>query len=384
MFFILFFFFKSIKSHCKYTINVNKNVPLNYKFDLEETEFICINSTLPYLTVLFEPSQLLRINIYKETRNGQQFLKTMYTPGAYGGFDFSKEVGSMDIESILPGEISIYLFAFPQECSSLRYVTNLDADFFTLETKFENFQPNTTICMWYGSLHYRFKGKFLDGSKQTNEILVCEPAYTESSENSQRNNYFSNNICRRYRNAKSLPDLKNIYFKINPKSEYFITNYLFRFNSSFPIRDRVQVANVLDENQFGEIEIEESELIQANSRKKGYFAKENQNNPNNIVENETTVKWLVILFITSVIVLASLSIFVFTHFCIKMKRNQDDEESIPLLATHERNQENVIYRSPSNNQNVVFSRFYQQPFYQPQQQQYYFPPQQYFPQMPTQ
>ena len=96
MFFILFFFFKSIKSHCKYTINVNKNVPLNYKFDLEETEFICINSTLPYLTVLFEPSQLLRINIYKETRNGQQFLKTMYTPGAYGGFDFSKEVGSME------------------------------------------------------------------------------------------------------------------------------------------------------------------------------------------------------------------------------------------------------------------------------------------------
>ena len=163
-----------------------------------------------------------------------------------------------------------------------------------------------------------------------------------------------------------------------------LLNYLFRFNSSFPIRDRVQVANVLDENQFGEIEIEESELIQANSRKKGYFAKENQNNHNNIVENETTVKWLVILFITSVIVLASLSIFVFTHFCIQMKRNQDDEESIPLLATHERNQENVIYRSPSNNQNVVFSRFYQQPFYQPQQQQYYFPPQQYFPQMSTQ
>ena len=373
------FFLQLSTSKCKYSINVGDNNPMTYNFNLDENEFICINSTLPYLTILLEPTQVLRINAYKNTNSGLEYLKTTYSPVIYSGFDFSNEIGSMDIETILPGFISISLFAFPKECKNLRYVTNLDSDYFTLNTKFENFQPNTTICMWYGSLHYIFKGKFLDGSSPTNEILVCypnDPNLPYNKYNFDQSEYF----CKEYLDYRSLPRIKNIFFKVTPRSDHFIQNYLFRFNSSYVVKHSVHVANVLYENNWSEIEIEESNLIQVSSRNNRNLLN-NKNNVNKIIDfNDSATGLLLILFTVLLIILASLSIFIFIHFCIKnpnSSRNNENDESIPILSQQYATPP-VFYipNNNNNNGNAIFSRFYSPQYFQSSdQQQYYYNPQ---------
>jgi hypothetical protein len=69
-------------------------------------------------------------------------------PGQFGGIDFGDSLGSLEIESLLGGHLNFTLFAFPEQCSSVRYVTNLDPDLFTLEQKF-GAQVTTPVCLWY-------------------------------------------------------------------------------------------------------------------------------------------------------------------------------------------------------------------------------------------
>ena len=369
------FFFILSKSTCKYLINVDENNPMTYNFNLDENEFICINSTLPYLTVLFQPTQLLRINAYKKTNDGLEFLTTSYSPGIYGGFDFSNEIGSMDIESILPGFLSISLFAFPKECSKIRYVTNLDADYFTLDTKFENFKANSTICIWYGSLHYYFKGKFLDETKPTNEILICN-----NEKQNQENHGKTGSLCYKYVDYRSLPSLKNIYFKITPTSDHFIRNYLFRFNSSYIVKDSIHVANILDENKWSEIEIEVSNLIQLYSHNtKDQFNRDAQTHES--IFDDKIASSLIIVFTCLLIILASLSVFIFTNYCIKKQnrsRNINYDERIPLLPQPQNQPQNLYFQYNNNNNNPIFSRFYNQPYFQ-QGEQYFYNPQFFSP-----
>ena len=351
---MFFIFLSSIRALCKYTVTVRDNIPLSYTYNLEETEFICINSTLPYLTVLYDPSSLIRINLYKYTNQGLQYLNTTFSPGVYGGVDFSKEVGALDIETVVSGPVSFTLFAFPRECSSLRYVTNLDSDFFTLDTKFEDFQVNTTICIWYGSLHYKFHGKFIQGNqKTTEEIKVC----------------LNQDNCRKFNSVKGI-NSKSVYFTVTPRSSNFIYNYAFKFNATQIIPGRAQVADILDGNKWKELEIEESNLVQVQV-KRGYL-----NHDINLDDDIT--RSIVYSLIAIIIAVIFVTAVVFVQLCKAQKQSKKYvEEALPLLQPGANVGVQQVHGYAGSG---IASRYYNPPVFVPQGYNRFYPnPQQQMP-----
>lgn len=133
---------------CAKTLTVTKTTPIRVNAFLAEGELFCIHSQLPYLTVVFSFSNLLTVR-YSTNATSNPIHGAFTVPGKIGGIDFSDRIGSLEIESLLGGPVNFTLFAFPDECTGVRYVTNLDPDVFTFQDKFKTSLVEGPVCIWY-------------------------------------------------------------------------------------------------------------------------------------------------------------------------------------------------------------------------------------------
>lgn len=232
-------YFGSMK--CKHYIDVNDNTPASYTFDLEETEIICVNSTVPYLTIVFDTESLIRTKIFENKKGILFYKETQYFPVVYSGIDFSKSICSFEIEPLITSVVSFTLFAYPTECL-YRYVTNLDNDFFSLGSKFGKVLPNSKICIWYGSFKYKFRLDFDPEINISENIQVCS----------------SRHSCEPYNNKQKL-NSKRVFFEISTNNEDIMNNVEFFFKYNGGYWRRQSIASTLNYHHLSYLEIELSD-----------------------------------------------------------------------------------------------------------------------------
>jgi hypothetical protein len=188
---------------------------------LSEGEVFCVNSELPYLTVVFSFSNLLIVR-YSTNTSGHQIHGAFTVPGKIGGIDFSDRIGHLEIESLLGGPLNFTLFAFPEQCSGLRYVTNLDPDVFTFQEKFKANLGRGPICLWNTDRTFVLQAPDQDG------IRVCRAANCQPVSGLSANNSF-----------------KNLdFFIVNRSDDYFLKQVVVKFKSR-KFRPPLKISEIL-------------------------------------------------------------------------------------------------------------------------------------------
>ena len=146
------------------------NQPMSYTFDVDEGEYICINSTLPYVTVVFHNSIIkaryfLHSNIDMNIESGDFLF-----PAEKGGISFGSKKGSMDIMALLPGNVSFSVFSFPPICIG-RYVSTKQSKNIILKDEFGEFRKGF-YCIWYPQSKYDVTVSELP--EDPDSISICE------------------------------------------------------------------------------------------------------------------------------------------------------------------------------------------------------------------
>jgi hypothetical protein len=179
---------------------------------LDEGQLFCVDSTVPYLTVIFSFTNLLSVRY--SVKDSSHTHGSFTVPGRIGGVDFSEALGTLEIESLLGGALNFTLFAFPPECRGLRYITNLDSDAFTLRQKFgDDIELRAPICIWNSEMRFTFE---LKAAPPAAEVLkVCRAGQCTGVEDIDRTR-FSNRD----------------YFVVVPPTDDFAATYQMRFRSS--------------------------------------------------------------------------------------------------------------------------------------------------------
>lgn len=213
---------------CTQSLTVNNNKPQLLRYNLDEGEFLCIETEVPYLTVIFEPDNLLSIKIFKRNENELEFYNETFVPGLEGGITFGKETGALFIEPLLSGEVQISVFAYPEECENYRFVTNLDSDIFSLHDKIPSLKLNTPVCVWMASLLHSFRLR--TPVYYSDEIELCQ-----------------NQRCSVYMSDTITKDA-SIFYKITPTSRDFESKLVFEYNSSLHIPTKPTVSSLLPDS----------------------------------------------------------------------------------------------------------------------------------------
>lgn len=198
MFFLFDLIFLSLSNQCRHHVFPRLGQPNNETLYVDEGEHICINSTGNYLNVLFHNSLLsvryftspksttiesksINDNVQSPLNKNLVEVGKFEFPAEKGGVSFSKNVyGSVDILALVPGNVTISTFVFPNECTYGCYVStesSLDlhvADVFGSFPGDSNNQGKTdqSFCVWYPENEYNLQTSVVPS--QDNQIMVCQ------------------------------------------------------------------------------------------------------------------------------------------------------------------------------------------------------------------
>lgn len=139
---------------CKQTILIVRNIPETFEGPLGDGDRLCINSTLPYLAVAFQPTTFLKVRYYS-LEPTSSLVKTsghFYIPSEIAAIGFGHTIAHVEVQALIPGILSLSTFAFPSECSHSRYLTTKEDDAFHLANRlglghFADATP-TAACIW--------------------------------------------------------------------------------------------------------------------------------------------------------------------------------------------------------------------------------------------
>jgi hypothetical protein len=199
--------FSAAGVHCSKTLTVTKTTPIRVNSQLDEGALFCVESTVPYLTVVFSFTNMLSV---RYSVKGNQHSHGSFTiPGQIGGIDFADHLGTLEIESLLGGDLNFSLFAFPERCHRFRYVTTLDFDAFTLQGKFgDSVEPGALTCIWHSEKSFTFEA----ASAASAVKLCCDTC--QNLEESKRRRFSSRD-----------------YFVVTPPSRGFAESFVLRLRS---------------------------------------------------------------------------------------------------------------------------------------------------------
>jgi hypothetical protein len=119
---------------CKVTLNVTTNFPESFEGPLGDGDRLCINSTVPFLAVTFQQTTLLKVRYYSRDAvssrvdSGDHF----FIPSEIAAVGFGDTLGQVEVQALIPGLVSISIFAYPRACAQGRYVTTMKDDSFWL------------------------------------------------------------------------------------------------------------------------------------------------------------------------------------------------------------------------------------------------------------
>jgi hypothetical protein len=119
---------------CKERLEIRQNVPESYEGPLGDGEVLCINSTVPYLTLVPQPTTLLKIRYFSRKLRSTQVVSSghFFFPSEIVALGFGNSIGHIEIQALIPGAVSLSTFAFPPECRQHRYLTTMDVDSFSI------------------------------------------------------------------------------------------------------------------------------------------------------------------------------------------------------------------------------------------------------------
>lgn len=131
---------------CDHVVTVKDNGPMEYSFNVEEGEYICVNSTQPYLAVVFQQRALLGIRYFKSENDQLQQLGKFEFPADATGVSFATEIGHVEAFAHISGHVSLSTFAFPSLCAGNRYITTMPEEQWILKDKFVT--QDEDLCIW--------------------------------------------------------------------------------------------------------------------------------------------------------------------------------------------------------------------------------------------
>jgi hypothetical protein len=156
MFFLLLIFFSS-SYFCSYSLTITSNTPQRTLLHLNELEILCINSTLPFLTVTFEHTNLLNVRYFSSSSSSNTSLHRegrFVFPSESVGVSFTNVLGHIEVRAALTGFLAFSAFAFPISCGENRYFTSLLNDHIPLSSE----RHSNRICLWSPHPNYTISG----------------------------------------------------------------------------------------------------------------------------------------------------------------------------------------------------------------------------------
>jgi hypothetical protein len=287
---------------CDKTITVRTTTPIRVSTLLAEGEQLCVNSELPFLTVVFSFSTLLSV---RYRINGTSERGSLIVPGEAGGIDFGRSVGSLQIESLMDGRVDFTFFAFPERCSSSRYVTNLDPDVFTLREKFGEEQKGP-VCLWY--TERSFVLSLREVPKTDGSVSVCREDVCQGLEKG----------ATRFSNAD--------FFIVETGDIQFLSNVRLDFHAR-KVRAPLKVSEVLRGNR--PVVIRLADELWANRPAARIVPKIPGSD-----EGENGIMFAG--FLALAIVLTALATLAISYYCLPRKQNERQQsETEFLIGTHD-------------------------------------------------
>lgn len=341
---MLVFLLLMIVRKCKHSIEVTTSFPEAHSYLVDLDTIICINSSLPYLSIVFEKScNITALFAFSLDGSDEKVYKLYnFSHDKYAGYNFGNRSGSVEIIPRSEGFVNFSFFAFPSSCQFRHITTDLEDRFGWLPSYSSRSSNPRKVCFWHLTprkleIEIPFKDELssisacssenqcqqINNSKEANYVFpLPNPGYmilnlhaNDFGQNfalvitSDRNRYGL--ISSSLQISPSLiylntirPTIKSILQKDRLRPKYIDTEQLQRENRNLinqsisnPIKTRpeVEFKNEIDEkieegylekemlNQRKNTNIEENQKEIDNARRTGSmikFNKENQNDEN--------------------------------------------------------------------------------------------------------
>lgn len=144
---------RSYSSSQKYQINVDFSNPEYYDFFVDNDQVLSINSTLPYLTVMFTALPLCKIRAFKSSKRltSLKEYQEININSDFAGFDFGCDIGHLEFSFFNKGPIQFSLMAFPKICGDKRLIVHAPDYKFILSSVISQnnfYNNNNTLCIF--------------------------------------------------------------------------------------------------------------------------------------------------------------------------------------------------------------------------------------------
>jgi hypothetical protein len=171
--------------HCTETVNVISSSPEVYYGPLGDGDRLGINSTRPYLAIVFGQLSLLRIRYFSRDAKSSM-VETgghFYIPSDISAIGFGDTLGQVEVQALIPGIVHLSVFAYPEACARRRYLSTMQRDAFYIDRRlrlgqFAETMP-TSSCLWLAHTRTTVAGEVNKDSRMA--IHVCGRQYCTES-----------------------------------------------------------------------------------------------------------------------------------------------------------------------------------------------------------
>jgi hypothetical protein len=146
---------RSLCYFCAHTIQVEDTQPRYFSHRAADGDIVCINSSTPYLAVVFEHTSLLSVRYFvARTSTPRKLVRAgrFVFPSESTGVSFETVYGHIEARVLLSSTVSGAAFAYPRDCGTNRYLTTGVDEQLVLGTAADAGFPR--ICLWSPHANY--------------------------------------------------------------------------------------------------------------------------------------------------------------------------------------------------------------------------------------
>lgn len=188
----------TVKRQCHYEIVVENTFPQLYSFPMDKGSTLCLSATKKNTAIVFEKAERMTATVYWNINGYSHFVEDIEDLENISVYDFSHDVGEMQITSIGSETISFMTMAFPFDCGAHRFVASGPSAIVGLSSSIRrrNFVSNNEkMCVWYissNNFQYRIPPHISGYGFELSNCLrgKCTPANSRKWQNADRLSYF--------------------------------------------------------------------------------------------------------------------------------------------------------------------------------------------------
>lgn len=148
---MLVFLLLMVARKCKHSIELTNSFPEAHSYLVDLNTIICINSSLPYLSIVFEKSCKItaRFAFYLDGSDEKVYKLFNFSNDKYAGYNFGNQSSSVEIIPRSEGFVNFSFFAFPSSCQFRHISTDLEDRFGWLPSYSSRSGNPRKICFWH-------------------------------------------------------------------------------------------------------------------------------------------------------------------------------------------------------------------------------------------